>query len=60
MLPMWIRRLGCSCITRDFWSALARLLARPLAEWLQVMDRQDVLVAAMQLQRDAGLLSNCT
>ena len=36
----------------------ARLLGRPLAEWLQVMDRQEVLVAAMQLQRDAGLMAS--
>ena len=36
----------------------ARLLGRPLAKWLQVMDRQDVLVAAMQLQRDAALMAS--
>ena len=39
----------------------ARLLGHPPAEWLQVMDPKDVLVAAMQLQRDAGLMvSNLT
>ena len=37
---------------------LARLLSRPPAEWLQVMDRQDVLVAAMQLQRDATVMTS--
>ena len=36
----------------------AWLLGRPLAEWLQVMDHQDVLVAAMQLQRDTGLMAS--
>ena len=36
----------------------ARLLGRPPAEWLQVMDRQDVLVAAMQLQWDARLMAS--
>ena len=36
----------------------ARLLGRPPAEWLQVMNRQDILVAAMQLQRDAGLMAS--
>ena len=39
-------------------SESARLLGRPPAEWLQVMDRQDVLVAAMQLQRDATLMAS--
>ena len=36
----------------------ARLLGRPPAEWLQVMDRQDVLVTAMPLQRDATLMAS--
>ena len=36
----------------------ARLLRRPPAEWLQKMDRQEVLVAAMQLQRDIGLMAS--
>ena len=35
----------------------ARLLGRLPAEWLQVMNHQDVLVAAMQLQRDVGLMA---
>ena len=34
----------------------ARLLGRPPAEWVRTMDRQDVMVAALQLQRDAGLM----
>ena len=33
----------------------ASLLSHPLAEWLQVMNRQDTLHAALQLQRDANL-----
>ena len=36
----------------------ARLLGCPPAEWLQVMDHQEVLVAAMQLQRGAGLMAS--
>ena len=39
----------------------AHLLCHPPAEWLQVMNRQDTLHAALQLQRDASLmLSNLT
>ena len=37
---------------------LVRLLGCPPAEWLQVMDRRDSLYAALQLQRDAGLMSS--
>ena len=37
---------------------LARLLGRPTAEWLNIMDRRDALRAALQLQRDAGLMSS--
>ena len=36
----------------------ARLLGHSLAEWVQVMDRQDILVAALELQRDAGLMAS--
>ena len=36
----------------------ARLLGRPPAEWLNVMDRRDALYAVLQLQRDAGLMSS--
>ena len=36
----------------------ALLLGRSPAEWIQVMDRQDVLVAALELQRDAGLMAS--
>ena len=36
----------------------ARLLGRPPTEWLQVMSRQDTLHAALQLQRDASLMSS--
>ena len=36
----------------------ARLLSRPPAEWLQVMNRRDTLHAALQLQREASLLSS--
>ena len=39
-------------------SESARLLGRPPAEWFQVMDPKDVLVAAMQLQRDTGLMAS--
>ena len=39
-------------------SVSARLLGRPPDEWLQVKTPQDVLVAAMQLQRDAGLMES--
>ena len=35
----------------------ARLLGRPPAEWLSVMDRRDALWAALQLQRDAVLMT---
>ena len=34
------------------------LLCRPPSEWLQVMNRQDTLHAALQLQRDASLMSS--
>ena len=36
----------------------ARLLGRSSAEWVQTMDRQDVMAAALQLQRDAGLMAS--
>ena len=36
----------------------ARLLGHPPAEWLQVIDHQDVLVAAMQWQRDAPFMAS--
>ena len=36
----------------------ARLLGRPPAEWLQVMDRREALIAAVQLQWDAGLMAS--
>ena len=36
----------------------ARLLCRSPAEWIQVMDCQDVLVAALKLQRDDGLMAS--
>ena len=36
----------------------AWLLGRPPAEWLQVMDRRDALIAAVQLQRDAVLMAS--
>ena len=34
----------------------ARLLGRSPAEWLRVMGHLDVLGAALELQRDAGLI----
>ena len=58
ILPMWTRRLGPrfqECVGAP---ESARLLGRPPAEWLQVMDSRDVLIAAMQLQRDAGLMTS--
>ena len=36
----------------------ARLLGRPPTEWLSVMDRRDALYTALQLQRDARLMSS--
>ena len=36
----------------------ARLLGRPPVEWLQVMDRRDGLIAAVQLQWDTGLTAS--
>ena len=36
---------------------LARLLSRPPAEWLQFMNHRDTMYAALQLQRDASLMS---
>ena len=36
----------------------ARLLGRSPAEWLQVIDHQDVLGAVLKLQRDAGLMAS--
>ena len=36
----------------------ARLLGRSPAEWVQVMNHQDVLIAALELQRDAGLMAS--
>ena len=35
----------------------ARLLGCPPVEWLQVMDRQNVLVAMIQVQRNATLMT---
>ena len=60
---MLIRRLGYSCIIRGFWNALARrsrpgFWVVPRPSWLQVMDPKDVIVAAIQLQRDAGLMAS--
>ena len=36
----------------------ARLLGRSPVEWVQTMDRQDVMAAALQLQRYAGLMAS--
>ena len=36
----------------------ARLLGCSLAEWVQTMDRQDAMAAALQLQRDADLMTS--
>ena len=36
----------------------ARLLGRPPAEWVRTMDRQDLMVAVLQLQWDAGLVAS--
>ena len=36
----------------------ARLLGRPQAEWVRTMDRHDVMAAALQLQRAAGLMAS--
>ena len=36
----------------------ARLLGRPPADWLRVMSREQTLHAALQLQRDASLMSS--
>ena len=36
----------------------AQLLGRSPAEWVQTMDKQDVMAAALQLQRDAGLMAS--
>ena len=36
----------------------AHLLSRSPADWLQVMNRQDTLNAALQLQKDASLMSS--
>ena len=36
----------------------ARLLGRPPAEWLQVMSREETMHAALQLQRDASLMTS--
>ena len=36
----------------------ARLLGRSLTEWVQTMDRQDIMAAALQLQQDAGLMAS--
>ena len=39
----------------------ARLLGCPPVEWSQVMDHRDAMIAALELQRDAGLMeSNLT
>ena len=36
----------------------ARLLGCSPAEWVQTMNRQDVMAASLQLQRDAGLMAS--
>ena len=36
----------------------ARLLGHSPAKWVQTMDRQDIMAAALQLQRDAGLMAS--
>ena len=36
----------------------ARLLGRSSAEWIQVIDRQDIIVAVLELQRDARLMAS--
>ena len=36
----------------------ARLLGRSSAEWVQTIDRQDIMAAALQLQWDAGLMAS--
>ena len=63
MLHTSIRHLESSSITHGSLSASGLpnrpgLLSCSPAEWIQVMDRQDVLVAALELQRDAGLMAS--
>ena len=36
----------------------ARLLGRSPGEWIHMMDKQDVISAALQLQHDAGLMAS--
>ena len=36
----------------------ARLLGHSPAEWVQTIDKQDVMAAALQFQRDAGLMAS--
>ena len=36
----------------------ARLLGRSPVDWVHEMDRQDILAAALELQRDAGLMAS--
>ena len=36
----------------------ARLLGHSPAEWVQTKDKQEIMAAALQLQRDAGLMAS--
>ena len=36
----------------------ARLLTRTPGHWVQTMDREDAVAAALQLQHDAGLMTS--
>ena len=63
ILPVWTLRSVYRCTILGFLECVgapesARLLGRPPSEWLQVMNRRDALFAALQLQRDAGLMSS--
>ena len=59
ILPVWTLPLVSRYTILGFWNVWVR--RSPPAEWLSVMDHRKALRAALQLQRDAGLmLSNLT
>ena len=57
--------MDCSCTIPGSWNTFgvwvmesAHLLTRTLGHWVQTMDREDAVAAALQLQHDAGLMTS--
>ena len=54
MFLRWIRHSGSNSTTH----VSSSVSGHPPAEWVQTIDKQDVMGEALQLHRDAGLMAS--